>query len=352
VRESRAAIAALSSLTWENGSVPKRRLSIALAAGFTSWALVRATAADRLPAIDAPAADFLPFTPQAAAAAWISALLIRHKRASAATALAAAALTAMLAPRAIPRRQPPASGPELRVLTANLLAGQADAGSVVELVRRTRADVFFVQELSDEAAVRLSRAGLDELLPHTLTDLISPEPRGNAIYARHPLSASTLALPTSSVQPAAMLKLPAGPVRVVCVHMHTPKRAWRSRSDRSSWRDDLSALSELPLPAWPGDLPVILAGDFNSTIDHAGFRRQLRRGLADAACQSGRGLVPTWGPLAGGLGALLTLDHILVDARCAVESTSVYRLPGSDHRAVFARVRLPSVPAGRDGDHA
>ena len=40
--------------------------------------------------------------------------------------------------------------------------------------------------------------------------------------------------------------------------------------------------------------------------------------------------------------ALLTIDHVLVDRRCAVVATSVHVLPGSDHRAVFAEVRLPT----------
>ena len=39
--------------------------------------------------------------------------------------------------------------------------------------------------------------------------------------------------------------------------------------------------------------------------------------------------------------ALLTIDHVLVDPRCAVLATSVHALPGSDHRAVYAEFRLP-----------
>jgi len=52
-------------------------------------------------------------------------------------------------------------------------------------------------------------------------------------------------------------------------------------------------------------------------------------------------LAPTWGPLPGGRVAVLTLDHVLADPRCAVLASSVHALPGTDHRAVFARLRLP-----------
>ena len=52
----------------------------------------------------------------------------------------------------VPSRQPPAAGPALRVLTANLLAGRAGAEVVAELVCRKRADV-----LSLPAARRAAR---------------------------------------------------------------------------------------------------------------------------------------------------------------------------------------------------
>jgi endonuclease/exonuclease/phosphatase family metal-dependent hydrolase len=51
--------------------------------------------------------------------------------------------------------------------------------------------------------------------------------------------------------------------------------------------------------------------------------------------------VPTWGPWIRGCPALLALDHVLADPRCAVGAVSVHPLPGSDHRAVRAEIRLP-----------
>jgi endonuclease/exonuclease/phosphatase (EEP) superfamily protein YafD len=61
---------------------------------------------------------------------------------------------------------------------------------------------------------------------------------------------------------------------------------------------------------------------------------------SSVAGETGNGLVPTWGPW--GKLALLTIDHVLVDPRCAVLATSVHPLPGSDHRAVYAEFRLPA----------
>jgi endonuclease/exonuclease/phosphatase family metal-dependent hydrolase len=88
-------------------------------------------------------------------------------------------------------------------------------------------------------------------------------------------------------------------------------------------------------------LPLIAAGDFNSTVDHAEFRQLLGHGLKDAACQAGNGLTPTWGIIPGRF-AMLAIDHVLTDDRCAVIGTSVHALHGTDHRAVFARIRLPA----------
>ena len=96
-----------------------------MAGTLAGWAAARLAGADRLRFAEAQAVPLLSFTPQAAAGAWISALLLRGTGPAAVTAAAAAALTAAAGPRAVPCRQPGATGPVLRVLTANLLAGRA-----------------------------------------------------------------------------------------------------------------------------------------------------------------------------------------------------------------------------------
>ncbi|HET7016854.1 MAG TPA: endonuclease/exonuclease/phosphatase family protein [Streptosporangiaceae bacterium] len=335
----------------------RHRLSWAAAACFGGLAIGRLAGVDQFRAVGAPAAALLPFTPHAAAAAWIAALLARDRRARAINAFAAVTMTATLVPRTMARPQPLATGPTLRVLTANLFVGRAAADPLVELAGRTEADVLFVQELGEDAAIRLARAGLGDQFPYLISDVGTEAERGNGIYAKYPLRMCGPVLPTSSVQPIVTLAFPSMPVWLVSVHTWTPKRPC-TRPGVSLWRDDLAVLAELPVPAGPADPPVIVAGDFNSTLDHAGFRRLLRdpggrppesprRGrLVDAARETGQGLVPTWSPAPWCPLPLLAIDHILVDRRCAVLDTSVHRLPGTDHRAVFAQVRLPCLPGG------
>jgi endonuclease/exonuclease/phosphatase (EEP) superfamily protein YafD len=312
-----------------------------VAGALAGWAAARLAGADRLRFAEAWTVPLLSFTPQVTAGAWAGALLLRGAGPAAAAAMAGAALTAAVGPRAIPCRQPPAAGPVLRVLTANLLVGRAVAEAVAELVWRSQADMLFVQELTGEAAAGLQRAGLDDLLPHRVTQPV-PHRTRDSIYARYPLRGGPLAAAVPAARCTALLDLPSGQsVELACIHAAPPKPPW-SPSATARWRSQLSAL-----PA-PGDSPRILAGDFNATLDHAQFRRLLRRGYLDAASQAGHGLSLTWGPRAGRRLTLLAIDHVLVDRRCAVLTTSAHWLTGSDHRALYAELRLPAPPGRPD----
>jgi len=308
-------------------------LSWVVAGGLAAYAAARVIGIDRARRAETPAVPLFAFTPQVAAAAPWAALGLRlaGKRGPAATAaVAAAALGAVVRPRRIPRPQPGACGPMLRVLTANLYFGRGDAEVIVTRVRQSGADVLFLQELTADAVTRLKQAGLDDLLPHTLLDLRGGS-RGSGIYARFPLGEGPVVAETHMAQPTARLELPSGDaVELVCVHPVTPNLG---RGGGSRWREELTTL-----PA-PGELPRVLAGDFNATLDHAALRDVLRRGYADAGRAAGQALTPTWGP--PGRGPVLTLDHVLVDRRCAVLGYSVHVLPRSDHRVVFAEIQLP-----------
>jgi len=277
----------------------------------------------------------LSFTPQVAAAAVAALPLLRGGRSRSVATLAAAALAAAVAQRAIPRPQPSAEGAELRLLTSNLLFGRANAESLARLVISTGADVLFLQELTEGAAARLHKAGLGDVLPYQVLDPTVQGLKGSGIWARYPMSDGLAVPPASRSRPVARLEMPGGQsVQLVCVHLRPPRPA-RSPTAAARWRTEMAMLPG------PGDTPVIMAGDFNATIDHAQFRSLLRSGYVDAAVQAGRGLVPTWGPRPGGEVAVLAIDHILLDPRCAVRAVSAHRLPGTDHRALYAQIRLP-----------
>lgn len=240
-----------------------------------------------------------------------------------------AALGLMLLPRVFGDAQPGTGGPTLRVLSVNLYYGDADPSAVVDLVREHDVDVLALQELTPSAAAGLERAGLDELLPNQVFEPM-PGADGSGIASRHELLRLALAGDSTFQQPSAAVQLAGGvTAQVVAVHAVPPV----TRSDW--WRGDLRGL-----PSADKKGPVrILAGDFNATLDHAEFRAVRDRGYVDAADQLGEGLRATWPQQR--LAPPVTLDHILVDSRARVVAFDVLDVRGSDHRAVFAELRLP-----------
>jgi endonuclease/exonuclease/phosphatase (EEP) superfamily protein YafD len=325
-----------------------------VAGTLAGFAAARLTGADRVRLAESWSVPLLSFTPQAAATAWASAILLRGRGPAAVAALSGAALAVAVTPRATRRRQPAATGPVVRLVTANLLVGRASAEALTGLAASTRADAVFVQEVTGEAVASLRRAGLSDQFPHALRPPTEPGRLVSGIYARFPLLADepgaparpapACAAPMSAARCTARLALPSGEsVRLACIHSQPPKPPW-SRAATARWRSQLSALPP------PGPDPLILAGDFNATLDHAAFRQLLARGYVDAASQIGHGLALTWGPRPHRRPALLAIDHFLVSPQCEVLATSTHVLPGSDHRAVYAEIRLPDR-AGR-GDLA
>ncbi|MEH1014538.1 endonuclease/exonuclease/phosphatase family protein [Micromonospora sp. CPCC 206060] len=295
--------------------------------------VVRLTGADHGPLV-----QLLAFTPYVAAStplAVLLALALRRWWPAGVATLTALALIGVVVPRVVPDRAWETTGPLLRVLTANLLKGGADPAHLVGLVRTHRVDVLAVQEFTATAAAELDRAGLATLLPHRH---LNPETgtTGSGIYARFPLRDGGMRRNPGfgfSQAYATLTVDGAPPVLVESVHPAAPYAV----SVVDDWRTDLAAQP----PATPDGPLRILAGDFNATLDHAPLRALLDTGYVDAADAAGAGLVGTWGPYDGDPIPPVTIDHVLVDRRILVRTVSVHGLPGSDHRAVLAELRIP-----------
>lgn len=302
-----------------------------------AWATVRLLGLDHGPLV-----QLLAFTPYAAAASLLPLILLlalRRWRPAVVAAVTTVALVAVVAPRTFPSTPPAVTGPPVRLLTANLLAGSADAEALVDLVRRHSVEVLAVQEFTPTIAAELDRLGLDQLLPYRELHPIEGTP-GSGLYARYPIRAGGVRHSSNGWgfrQAYGTVLVPAAPpVQVESVHPSAPY----ALDQVGNWRRDLAAQP----PATPDGQLRILAGDFNATLDHAPLRALLDTGYVDAADAAGTGLTGTWGPYDGDLIPPVTIDHVLVDRRIAVRSTTVYGIPGSDHRAVFTDLRLP--PAG------
>jgi len=226
-----------------------------------------------------------------------------------------------------------ASGrPDLVVMTSNLRLGQADTGEVAAVARAQHVEVLVVEEVTEGALA--SMAGLRERFPY-----VAGQPDvgafGTVVFSRYPVAAA-VRLPVSKGTWELRVLAPT-PFWFVGVHTAQPL------NDASSWRTDHAQLGAA-VRRLSG--PVVLAGDFNATLDHRPLRRLLSAGFADAARQANSGWQPTWPSASRAAGALpfglrlMALDHVLTDRHYSAISTSTYPIARSDHRALVARLAL------------
>ncbi|MFG1930098.1 endonuclease/exonuclease/phosphatase family protein [Mycobacterium sp. NPDC048908] len=225
-------------------------------------------------------------------------------------------------------------GVRIRVVSANLRYGRADAAAVVALAAN-HADILAVQEITPEKAEAIEAAGIEAILPHR--HLRAREgPAGVGIWSRYPLTPADdydefwLGLITAHVDIPGL----TAAATVVTTHLSAP---WPE--SMKGWRDDLARLAEVLGQigaSAPG--PVIVAGDLNATPDVREFRRLLRAGYRDAAEQAGVGSTRTH-PADIVVPPVFAVDHILLRGGTA---TGVHTacISGSDHRALLAIISL------------
>ncbi|MEU4157722.1 endonuclease/exonuclease/phosphatase family protein [Actinoplanes sp. NPDC026670] len=283
--------------------------------------------------------QLLAFTPYVAIWTLIPALgaLIARRWAAAAVAVLIAFGFAMaVVPRVVADGdEGPSTGVELRVMTANILFGGADASEIVRLVRDNGIDVLALQEFTVPAQQALKAAGLEQLLPF---NQLAPEPgaSGSGLYSRYDFAEQASRRNDGGFQQAhAAVQVPgAGTVYVESVHPLAPA----AMDMVSGWSADLA--DQVPAA---GGLPKVLMGDFNSTLDHKPLRDLIDTGYRDAADTVGKGWIGTWGPYDGDPIPPVTIDHVLADDRIGVKDVQVHSVKDSDHRAVIAWLTVPAA---------
>lgn len=226
---------------------------------------------------------------------------------------------------------PAAADGGLTVLTANVLKGRGDVTALMADVREREVDLLVVNEVTPPSLAALDEAGLDELLPHRAG---RPDPqrgtRGTMVFAREP--ARVVEQVDTELD---SLVVEVGRLTVLAVHPLPPLDAgtWLAEHDRL-------------LEATREHRPDLVVGDFNATLDHAPMRAYDDLGYRDAVELTNGGFAPTWptmrGPgligLAGVLGPVAQIDHVLVDEQWTVGDATTVDLAGTDHRYVVATV--------------
>ncbi|GAB3616642.1 endonuclease/exonuclease/phosphatase family protein [Okibacterium endophyticum] len=230
------------------------------------------------------------------------------------------------------------------VLSWNTLGDAPGAQAIAELAVEVEADIVSLPETTESTGVEIAETmrslGRPMWVHTTAFDLISPA-RSTTVLVSSELgdyrkvtsdterNENTKVLPTVIVEPADG----DGPT-IVAAHAVSP-----TVGQMANWRDDLAWLAEQC-----GSGSVIMAGDFNATVDSmAGLETENGATLgacSDAAVSSGDGAVGTWPTSLPSLVGS-PIDHVMATSDWHVEDTHVlteYDNAGSDHRPVVARL--------------
>lgn len=232
---------------------------------------------------------------------------------------------------------------DITVLAWNTLGDTPSAEAIAQLVVDTGAEVVALPETTEAHGQAVADILAAEGLPMTVigeayddiskarsTTLLISTSLGE--YVQGP-SQTTAVLPTVVAAPADG----TGPI-ILAVHAVAP-----IPGEMDHWREDLQWLADA---CEFGNL--VMAGDFNSTLDH--YRDLATEDGAtlgacyDAALASDNGAVGTWpASLPGLLGA--PIDHVMATANWRFSGMRVVESvdgEGSDHRPVLAQL----TPAG------
>jgi endonuclease/exonuclease/phosphatase (EEP) superfamily protein YafD len=236
-----------------------------------------------------------------------------------------------------------AAGPQVRVLTLNLLADNYRAKRVLRYLRATDADIVALQELTPYWARKL--ADLQDVYPYVTPPLL-PWRSTTVILSKHPfVEANVLRAPPGTVtgkwnRPLrAVVDVAGQRVAVHAVHPETPRspEQWEMRNRYLAWLGQ-------KVQRLDGDRPRIVLGDFNAA-PWSPFLQDFE--AATGTRQAAAGLRwPTRQPLIlaphlSWLGA--PVDHVLLSPELEAAEFGVGRDVRSDHLPVLADIRLPAT---------
>lgn len=236
----------------------------------------------------------------------------------------------------------------IRVMTWNTAGAATSAETIARTAVAMDADIVTLPETTIETGekVAIAMRGMDHPMwaYHTqygahgwdassTTMLISPT-LGNysVIESSQDGSSNTSTVPSAVAMPVSG----SGPI-IVAAHAVAPRK-----DSMTNWRHDLAWLADQCATA-----DVIMAGDFNATLDHMsglGSGDATLGRCHDAAAVSGNGAVGTWSTSLPAL-AGSPIDHVMVSDAWTVSGSLVLRSldrSGSDHRPLIVQLE----PAG------
>jgi endonuclease/exonuclease/phosphatase (EEP) superfamily protein YafD len=238
---------------------------------------------------------------------------------------------------------PAKTASSVRVMSWNTAGPATSPETIAKIAVAMDADIVALPETTIEtgAAVAVAMRDLGHRMwahhaedPSTEWDagsttlLISPELGDYSVIESSADGTSN----TSTVPSAVAMPVSGdGPI-VVAAHAVAPRKDYMA-----DWRDDLQWLADQC-----GDGNVIMAGDFNATVDHMsglGIDGATLGHCADAAVETGNGALGTWTTeVPAILGA--PIDHIMATKQWRATGSLVLRSldgSGSDHRPLIVQ---------------
>ncbi|MFF5766395.1 endonuclease/exonuclease/phosphatase family protein [Streptomyces tanashiensis] len=217
----------------------------------------------------------------------------------------------------------------LRVLAANVEFSRATA-ALISTIRLEHPHLVLVSECDPACGRALTTAFAAELPHHASVE--GAGSTGSVLLSAYPLR-DRAALPAAMGMPGATAEIGGRSVRVQLAHPLPPLPRQVHR-----WKRELARVRDAAARHTGG--PLLLAGDFNASQDHAALRAVLDAGrLHDAARLAGAARTPTW-PAEGPLPPYVQIDHVLVSDDFTVRGVRFPHLAGTDHRAVLADLDL------------
>jgi endonuclease/exonuclease/phosphatase (EEP) superfamily protein YafD len=284
-------------------------------------------------------------TLSAAAVAWrphlsasallVGAALAARRRPVAAGALLGAGLfgAAGVAGRAVRRAGPPPAPGDVVVVTANVLNGRGDTGALAAAIARDTPHFVVLPEAGTDFRDKLMPL-LHGLGYRSWVSTGPDGPDGPSVVLLVAERAGDVEVRRGTGMRLRHLEASGGILgsrRFFAVHTTAPT----GRGRTAWWRAELDLIGR-----WcRAEQAPIVAGDLNATFDHPELR-SAAGGCRSAAADTGRGLVGTY-PAALPRWSGIQIDHVLVPAGSVTTRFAVLDIPGTDHRAVLARFRLP-----------
>jgi endonuclease/exonuclease/phosphatase (EEP) superfamily protein YafD len=227
-------------------------------------------------------------------------------------------------------------GVTLRLVTANLWNGSDDVTELAAELERTGADIVVLQEVTPWHLRQFEEAGTLRSLPFEAVNAY----RGHAglgVWSRFSLSGVDWFTVSGEPQCRAWARLPGGRrLRIYALHAPAPMPGKVGR-----WREWFTAMAgEAAREVAEHKHPVVMAGDFNATVDHRAFRALLKAGFCDSALVTRNGWRMTWPADRRALPGLFRIDHVLVRPGARVARYRVGRGSGSDHRPLIVDLVL------------